>query len=57
MWDRGTKQGSDFYLDTESTAASRAFTVSRSEQQIPLRYNSASSMSVSKSVAELNDEA
>jgi len=46
MWDRGTKQGSD-----------RAFTVSRSEQQITLRYNSASSMSVSNSVAVLIHEA
>jgi len=54
MWDRGTK-GSDFYLVTESTV-SRSFTVSRSEQQIPLRYKSASLM-VSNSVAELNHEA
>jgi len=55
MWDRGTKQVSDFYLVTESTV-SQAFTVSRSEQQTPLRCNSASSMSVSNLVVELNYE-
>jgi uncharacterized protein with NRDE domain len=55
MWDRGTKQVGDFYLVTESTV-SQAFTVSRSEQQISPRCNSASSMSVSNSVVELNHE-